>query len=192
MIYIYIYNEKEKNSEEKLKKQRQFAEKLLEKLLWEQFEKKLSDFEISKGEHGKPFFKNSNLHFNISHCDGGVCCAVGKKELGIDIERADRDALSIAKRVCSENELAELNKANDKKENFIKYFTLKESYVKYLGVGLSYGLKNAEFEFVKEKPVLKSCNLPFQQEKISCEKACYIVAACGEEMPMKIKIIKEI
>lgn len=190
MIYLYIYNEKEKNNLKRLKNQQNLSIKLLEKLLYEQFGKRLSDYKINKGEHGKPFFENSSLHFNISHCDGAVCCAVSKKEIGIDIENANREVLSIAKRVCSENELEDLNRAESKNETLIKYFTLKESYVKYLGIGLSYGLKNAEFSFIEGKPFLKDSELPFYQEKITQNENSFFIAVCGEEVPMEIQIIK--
>ena len=42
--------------------------------------------EICIGEHGKPYFQSEDIHFNISHAENWVICAVCDCEVGVDIQ----------------------------------------------------------------------------------------------------------
>ena len=52
-----------------------------------------SQFEITFGEYGKPFIKDSFLHFNLSHSNRYACIAFANFEVGIDIEHMRDDAI---------------------------------------------------------------------------------------------------
>ena len=43
------------------------------------------DMEYRENEHGKPFFKNNNIKFSLSHSGEYAVCAVSDDEFGIDI-----------------------------------------------------------------------------------------------------------
>lgn len=74
-----------------------------------------------------------------------AACGIYEKPVGIDVEEVRKFSWKVAKRVCSEEELQKIaNSLRPEKEFFI-YWTLKESLVKALGVGLSYSLKNVNF-----------------------------------------------
>ena len=96
-------------------------------------------------EFGKPFLQGcSDFHFNISHSGIWVVCAIGKKEVGIDIEQIKSIDFDIAKRFFSNTEYEMLmSKPDDLKTNyFYDIWTLKESYIKCTGKGLSVPLNS--------------------------------------------------
>ncbi|MGX5687211.1 4'-phosphopantetheinyl transferase family protein [Chryseobacterium cucumeris] len=49
----------------------------------------IRDFEISQTSYSKPFLKNHEIHFNISHAGNLVVCGISKFPIGIDIEYVD-------------------------------------------------------------------------------------------------------
>lgn len=97
------------------------------------------------GVKGKPHIENmENLHFNISHSGNYVVCAVGSSELGIDVERIRKVNLRIAERFFSPSEISDLmNKDEaDRMHYFITLWTIKESYLKAIGRGLTQHLNS--------------------------------------------------
>lgn len=113
--------------------------------------------------YGKPSVANSHgalpVRFNISHTDGLVMCGiVSDTEIGVDVEdiervtRADIDSLSS---YFSPLEVAELKRLpkEEQKHRFFDCWTLKESYIKARGMGLSLSL--SQFSFIFEENRLK-------------------------------------
>ena len=93
---------------------------------------------IAYGRYGKPYMiEYPDIHFNISHCPKGCVCAVYKQEIGVDIQDIRPFSWDIARRVCCDNELKMLECADDKIRLFTKIWTMKESYVKMTGEGIS-------------------------------------------------------
>lgn len=105
----------------------------------------LSQLTIAKAEHGKPFFTNSNVKFSLSHCNGLVCCAVSTNEIGIDCERIRPFNQRLARRICTESELAALTTEHDRDFALTALWSLKESRTKLSGEGIGFGMKNAAF-----------------------------------------------
>lgn len=104
----------------------------------------------SKGEHGKPSLAGyPNIHYNVTHSDGITACISVDKECGIDAERVRDFRPNVIKRAFSESEKALIENAPDEKKNllFFRLWTLKEAYVKALGIGVSYPLNTTEFSF---------------------------------------------
>lgn len=98
--------------------------------------------EIIRGEHGKPYFKDSGIKFSLSHCKGMAVCAVYKRETGVDCEGCGRTNFRAAKRFFTAEELAALEKAEKKERSRVLagIWTAKEAYGKALGTGLFSGL----------------------------------------------------
>jgi len=104
-------------------------------------------------EHGRPLIAGAEadpetrwLTFNLSNTTGLVACAVARdREVGVDVEWLDRrgQALEIADRFFSAPELAELRArpAERQLDRFFDYWTLKESYLKAVGKGLTLPLE---------------------------------------------------
>lgn len=104
--------------------------------------------------NGKPEISQpaeyNRLKFNISHTAGLVACAVTReRQIGVDVESPARevDVEKIAKRFFAPEEFIELLglPPAKRKERFFAYWTLKESYVKAKGTGLS--LSTSRFAF---------------------------------------------
>ena len=47
----------------------------------------INSLKIQKNAYGKPFFENSDIHFSISHSDQYIAVAIGKINLGTDIQK---------------------------------------------------------------------------------------------------------
>ncbi|KAI9154642.1 hypothetical protein LWI28_029257 [Acer negundo] len=85
------------------------------------------------------------LHFNISHTSSLVACGVTVDvPVGIDVEEKQRriknNILAFAKRYFSPEEVKILSAISDpdlQHQEFIKLWTLKEAYVKALGINAS-------------------------------------------------------
>jgi 4'-phosphopantetheinyl transferase len=94
------------------------------------------------------------LSFNIAHTDGLIVCACAMSTVGVDTElvRTDRAPLDVADRYFSQAEVAELRALprEAQPERFFQYWTLKESYIKATGKGLSTPLDR--FSFLLERP----------------------------------------
>jgi len=86
------------------------------------------------GEHGKPYFSDGKVFFNVSHSGNYVVGVYGDKEVGIDIQRIKNVKPSLKKRLLNETE-------NIPDEEIIKYWAIKESFVKMTGMGLSYDFR---------------------------------------------------
>jgi 4'-phosphopantetheinyl transferase len=102
------------------------------------------------GEKGKPHIGNlPHVHFNISHSGHYVICAVAETEIGIDVERIRKVDLRIAERFFSPSEIDDLMACDEKKRMpyFITLWTIKESYLKAIGRGLTQHLNS--FTIVK-------------------------------------------
>lgn len=100
--------------------------------------------ELSYQKDGKPFFAAlPDFHFNLSHSGRWVLCAVFSQEIGCDVEKLGSCDPALAKRFFHPQEyeaiLACPTQA-EKDDLFFRLWTLKESYIKAVGRGLSMGL----------------------------------------------------
>lgn len=95
-------------------------------------------------EHGKPYLSDySDVHFNISHSEKYVVCAVSDKPVGVDIQKISEYNSDVAKRVCNGKELVQIENSSDKASEFTKLWTQKETVLKMYGTGIASGdIKN--------------------------------------------------
>jgi 4'-phosphopantetheinyl transferase len=104
-----------------------------------------------EGPHGRPEIgaPATDWHFNLSHSAGLVVCAIGRtRELGVDLEDLERrppDPALVA-RYCSPAEASDvLSQGAEWSDRFLRYWTLKESYLKARGLGISVPLAEISF-----------------------------------------------
>ena len=108
-------------------------------------------WKFKTNSYGKPAIDpDCGLRFNLSNCAELVVCLIGKDaELGIDIEPIDRagEVVKLATDVFSPRELAQLESLSDRERpnRALSLWTLKESYIKARGLGLTLPLKHFSF-----------------------------------------------
>ena len=158
------YNLVSKNRQEKIdfyrfdkdKKLSCGAYLLLKKLL---AEKNITNPIFKTEKYGKVYISNhENIHFNLSHSGKIVLCAISDMEVGADVEYIDREIdLNIAKHYFYNREYENIMNAENMPEEFFKYWVLKESYMKYTGLGMNLKLNSFEI-IIEDKIRLKNDN----------------------------------
>ena len=111
------------------------------------------DYRIDRGEKGKPFIVGvENVFFNISHSGDYVVCAVSDREIGIDIEKRAKARMEVAGRFFHGEEVAQLKMLEEDKQDqlFFNYWSVKESFLKYIGTGLARPLNSFIVSFSGE------------------------------------------
>lgn len=150
---------------------------------------------IFYGEHGKPLI--DGLFFNVSHSGERVMCAVSSEAVGCDIEKIkegenlEQRLEKVAKRFFAEREVQKLEHASEeeRKTAFYQIWTMKESYVKMTGEGLTIPLDCIEFD-------LDNGNVYRDGERCQCvvnawESDGYWMSVCGREAQMEVKVAKK-
>ena len=99
------------------------------------------------GKNGKPELSmDSSIFFNMSHSGEHALVGISEAPIGIDIEYMDRkanfDSLAPLIMTNKEKEKFYLLRENEKISAFYRLWTRKEAFVKCLGQGLYYDLKN--------------------------------------------------
>lgn len=100
-------------------------------------------FSLAQTEQGKPYLQgHPDFHFSISHSGSWVVLAYGTTPVGIDIQeiREEKAHPATARRFFTPEEQAYLSQQENYAISFTKIWTGKESYLKYLGTGLSKSL----------------------------------------------------
>lgn len=114
------------------------------------------------GLYGKPYARNLNVEFNISHSDEMVVCTISDNPVGIDVEKIQPIGTSILRKLCTDADL-EYIFGNDTLINnipsnfddirlcrFYEVWTAKEAYFKYIGTGIK-NLKSISMNELTEK-----------------------------------------
>jgi 4'-phosphopantetheinyl transferase len=104
---------------------------------------------------GRPHIANPDapaaLRFNLSHKPGRITCLIAcDREVGVDVEdlfASRKHLLNIADRFFSPSEVIDLKTlpVDRQLDRFFELWTLKESYIKARGRGLSLGLSKFSF-----------------------------------------------
>jgi len=131
---------------------------------------------VTRNSHGKPSLTEfPDIKYNLSHADGVTACMISDKECGIDCEGIRDYRPNVIKRAFSENEKILLENTDEKNLLFFRLWTLKEAYVKAIGIGISYPLNTVEFSFDGNKILSNITDCSFKQYII---KNSYIVSIC--------------
>ncbi len=112
---------------------------------------------FDRNAYGKPGISSPHgawpVRFNLSHCDGLILCGITRDhDIGVDVEdalRSTRAAFDGLSSYFSASEIAALARlpADQQKQRFFDYWTLKESYIKARGMGLAIPLDKFSFQF---------------------------------------------
>jgi 4'-phosphopantetheinyl transferase len=146
--------------------------------------------------YGRPYLKDGGLAhrvcFNISHTSDFVVLAIAsERELGIDIESTSirRAPIEIAERYFAPAEVRSLRALPERlqSERFWELWTLKESYIKARGKGLSLDLDTFSFDLATANALGFSAAPDDFAERWSFWQfrpdAYHVVALCAERRP---------
>jgi 4'-phosphopantetheinyl transferase len=119
------------------------------------------EWQFASNRFGRPEIGNEHpelgqISFNISHTEGlillGIACA---GVLGVDVEALDDRAasLEVAAHSFAPSEHSALCAlpVEQQRDRFFEYWTLKESYIKARGLGLSIPLQEFGFRFPEDR-----------------------------------------
>ncbi len=175
---------------EKVHRSKLLGESLVRSVLFREKGLMPEEYCIALGEHGKPYLAGMGepFYFNISHSGDYVVCAVSDQEIGIDIERIGRARMEVARRFFHPEEIRVLQALPEGQQTdaFFSYWSVKESFLKYTGTGLSASLSGFEVLFEGdairirqpegiERVWVRGCPIDPQYK-------CYVCSA-GDEFP---------
>lgn len=128
---------------------------ILKKLLAHYVDRAPFDIELSYGQHGKPYLRDSWLEFNLAHSQQHMLCALAwDNPLGIDVDvkRPVHHWEYIAQKIftLAEYEWLCAIPSHQRMDVFFKGWTRKEAYLKMTGEGL-FGEAMA-IEVLRENP----------------------------------------
>lgn len=114
-------------------------------------------------ESGKPYLADyPQIHFNVSHSDKMALAVFGDTPVGCDIEAIGAPDMAVAEKFFCGEEYDYINAAADKSEQaerFFRLWTLKESYIKATGRGLSQPLNSFCINITGDTIALKDCRI---------------------------------
>lgn len=158
--------------------------------------------EFSKNAYGKPSLKTDYnyppIHFNISHSGDILILAFSMNaSIGIDVEivRNISELNGVINMACTdfEQETIKNLKRSEQNNHFLKLWTSKEAFIKAIGLGLSFPLKNLEIIF-SEKFIpcgVRVFNTEYEEKKTSFfyteveNKYCFSCVSLGKELLFK-------
>lgn len=140
--------------------------------------------------YGKRLLDGADV--NLSHSGNYVLCVYGAASVGVDVERIREDTEKIARRFFAPKEYDWLITQENRSEAFCRLWTLKESYVKWLGTGLKTPLNQFEIEMQPEICAWEAAG----KKKADCyfkeyrrEDYCIAVCAGEKEFPEEITFL---
>ena len=168
--------------------QHEAAWKLFEYALKKEYDIELSECTIERNRFGKPSLKEyPGIYFSISHCKNLAVCILSDVEVGIDAETIGRSCKeNVWRRMLSDTEYERIINmadvaANECDREFLKYWTLKESYGKAIGTGLSYDYKAVVFSMEDKFITSNVPDYKFWQTTVKVDDKEIIVSVCRKQ-----------
>lgn len=138
---------------------------------------------------GKPYFRDSDIFFSVSHTGPYFGCLIGKHQAGLDIQ-IERDVKmgtsAIAERYFTDSECDYIDDHGD--DGFFDIWVRKEAYIKFLGITLGDSLSNIEtVENGKLKDVMEGGGAPAFMYALDLGKGIKCACALAEKDRIWIK-----
>lgn len=161
------------------------------------------DWRFGASANGRPFVASPKVgfDFNIAHTSGVIVCLVaGTGTVGVDVEmmtrRTDLDEVAAHFFSPAENDALRALPAEDRRERFFTYWTLKEAYLKACGLGLALPLDAFWFSVDAVTPAIafdaRISDEPsawrFRSFRLSEDHLCATAAKGG---PHEIRVIED-
>lgn len=147
------------------------------------------DNEIVVDKYGKPEFKKSKVKFNLSHSGKFAIIAVSDRNIGIDIQKIKEDKHRVAERNFTPAECDYINKARTDEarcQRFSEIWTMKEAYLKNIGLGLRKPLNSFEIDMKDGKARVKGLKeynfIQFKMDQM------YMVSICSDRRDTEYEV----
>ncbi len=121
-----------------------------------------NDWQFVEGYRGRPEVASpqTSLRFNIAHSGGVVACIfTDGREAGVDVEDLGRRMIEpeLWNRYCAPSEIADIvaHPPEARHDRFLTYWTLKEAYLKALGLGIGVHLSDIAFTVRDAQPTIQ-------------------------------------
>jgi 4'-phosphopantetheinyl transferase len=120
-----------------------------------------NDWQFVEGFRGRPEIAHpaTSLRFNLAHSGGVVACIMTDgREAGVDVEDLGRRPVEadLWHRYCAPSEVADIEAQPAKAQHhrFLTYWTLKEAYLKAIGLGIGVHLADIAFHVGAGDPTI--------------------------------------
>ncbi len=188
MIYRLYYDP---DSEDESDTAHRYCEFLLGFALFRERQLCYQQQTIVRNEWGKPALQDyPQIQFNISHCKGLVSCILSDTPVGIDVEYVRPYSPFTAMHVLGAQELDDVTRAPDPDRRFFMYWTLKESCVKAMGLGLAYSMKKVVFCI--EDDTVRCLTQPEYRFVLLEDASPYITAVCYQEIGKSVHVYENV
>lgn len=151
-------------------------------------------FELSYGKEGKPYLpEKPEICFNLSHSGEYVCCAIGDVQVGVDLQKKTPVKERIAERFFTAADIQKLSMCREEERNdlFFRMWSIKESFIKLTGEGLTRGINSFEIDWQKGVILEEGKNEPSAYFKEQTILPSYSFCVCTRE-PQQNAAWKEI
>lgn len=155
----------------------------------------IGTYTLIRGAHGKPYIKErKDVFFNISHSGEYVLCAFSDTSVGVDIEKKGKLRLTVARRFFHAEEIQQLeNTWGEEKqaELFYRLWSVKESFLKYTGEGLSASFSAFAVNFENAGLFLRKGKEKIEVKISECKiDPCYVSYICSGSQ--EVPVIREV
>ena len=149
-----------------------------------------------RNEHGKPYLTDApETYVNWSHSGAYVICAISDREVGIDLQKMDREpGKNLIRKALTlqEQKAYEQIEPEKQKKRFYEYWSAKESFLKALGTGFYTSLARFQVNFEEGNPVIEQ---QIHAKKYACQlldfrESEYVAAVCVENSRIKGEDLK--
>lgn len=153
--------------------------------------------EFLRGDKGKPYLPQRDIHFSLSHSGHWALLAVSNIEwIGVDIEAITgaRNLTGIAENYYHPREIALVQRltGSAQQDYFYRLWTLKEAFFKAIGTGISAGLENIAFELADGRisaqiaPTLNEAGNEWQFHQWALDTQDYAALACKNQQSLNL------
>lgn len=133
-----------------------------------------NQMQFTYNEQGKPSFSDKKMpHFNMSHCDIAVACGISDSNIGVDIQdKIECDRL-LLEEVMSIGEINTISNSLQRELKFGRFWSCKESYLKFDGTGLVDDLNQIDFsKELSNRFVWNDCVFEVEEFNDYCVSVC--------------------
>ncbi|WP_419893525.1 4'-phosphopantetheinyl transferase family protein [Oceanobacillus kimchii] len=185
--FLLILSKEERRRLLRIKNKRTFYQSLIGKILIryiliKKYNYSPNNINIKLSKYGKPYLDDTNnINFNIAHSHKLVAAIFDDSHtVGVDLEKKNSiDLNNIDGVFCDfERKVFEGKSVNERLDYFYDIWTLKESYLKNIGHGLSISLASFGFKKINSKYIIDNNYKDYYKFKIYDVDKNYVLTTC--------------